>query len=197
MWVSLRTISSSTSSQSRHSTSSRSTLLWTAFPLSISLYYSHFPLSSFVRQLFFAPPPFLSPPPVVAVGWLQNAWHRAGNPSPCQSLLLLRMRLLTHTHTHAPPSSSLPPSFRRVQAPVSVQDRHHLTATPPFISYLHLSSPFKPTPPPLPPPGSNLPLLLPFIHSSTHESHASCFYRLSCWKSFLVGSFTKHRLSIV
>lgn len=47
-------ISRGSSSRSNHGPSSHSMLLWwTALRLSVSLYYSLLPLSSFVRQLFF------------------------------------------------------------------------------------------------------------------------------------------------
>lgn len=115
------------SSRSNHGPSSHSTLLWwTGLRLSVSLYYSLLPLSSFVRQLFFVSllsvslllwtPLTLSTPRM----WLwvdqkmrgtEQAIHHPAKP-PFQ-----RMRKLTHslkcTHTLAPPLSSF---FRYVQA---------------------------------------------------------------------------------
>lgn len=55
-------------------------------------------------------------PQDVAVGWLENAWHRTGNPSPCQTPISAHAQADTFTqctHTLAPPLSSF---FRYVQA---------------------------------------------------------------------------------
>lgn len=112
-------------------------------------------------------------PQDVAVGWLENAWHRTGNPSPCQGMALPRMRLLTHTHKHTPfhftllSLISLLSTLHRYIHTLEFsffflfQLTNSISHLPLLSSFLHLSLPFKPTPPPLPP------HLTPTSHSSS------------------------------
>lgn len=45
-------------------------------------------------------------PQDVAVGWLENAWHRTGNPSPCQTTISAHAQADTFTQMHTHTSSS-------------------------------------------------------------------------------------------